>query len=233
MDCREARHRLMTSRPESADEDTALQEHLSECDSCAREAHAYGLLNRLYQTAAEDSGKPEMPMADQRRIVQARAARLSRSQSRKSRKVASGRAGLSHRPVYAAGLVTVAAMLVLFLLVPFGYYRTIGYDLAVEGVNKDLALDDERMCDLFMAVGLVEATIDVVGCDTTCNLLVYDLKSTEEVRLVVSMLDNLSARNLTTNVTPVVARASGSLIQRANEGIIGTPSGPVRHEDIL
>jgi hypothetical protein len=214
-------------------EDQRLLDHLAHCPDCAREARAVGTLGQMLQAASADDTGEMAPLPAQRDAVEARVAELDGSRKRKKQRLAARKYGLWRRPAYTAGLAAVAVALVMVSLVPFGYYRTVGYDVALGGVNKDLALDDERMCDVLFDIGLIEAIIDVTDCDTTCNLLIYDLKSAEEVQLVVAVFDGLSSEEVTTNVTPVVTRTSGSLFERANEQVVTGQRREVRADDFL
>ena len=92
--------------------------------------------------------------------------------------------------------------------------------MAFGGVNKELVEDDHHLCDILFNLGLVEADVDVLGCDTTCNIQIIYLKSKEEVDLVVSALARLNSNNLSTDVIPVRVGQSGSIIERVSESIL-------------
>ena len=114
----------------------------------------------------------------------------------------------------------VATLIAALTLIPFQYDQTIGYEVAFAGVERELVEEDERVCDMLFALGLIEAAVDYLGCDTTCKLTVFDLKSKQEVQLVVAAFAHINPMDLNTNVIPVRATVSGSLLDRANERIL-------------
>jgi hypothetical protein len=222
MHCREAKRRLNHSRPESRPwgEDKELLAHLEQCSDCAECARAAGLLERVYDSARENDTLAVTPLAEQRKLVEAR---LAAARSAGANRPLAGKlfdAVRSHRVLSASATVVVAALLVV-TLIPFRYDRTVGYELAVEGVHQNLVDEDNNvLCEMLYTLGLIEADVDVQGCDTTCALTVYHLKSRSEAQLVIAALTRINPAILTTDVKPVRATTSGSLLERANEELI-------------
>jgi hypothetical protein len=127
---------------------------------------------------------------------------------------------IARRPVPAFGTFMVVTVLVLLTLVPYKFTRTIGYEISFDGVNKELADDVGRICDMLFALGLENADVDVLGCDTTCSLLIVDLKSEDEVELVIAAFYQVDHDNLSTNVIPVRTSKTGTLLDKANETLL-------------
>ena len=98
---------------------------------------------------------------------------------------------------------------------------TIGYDIAVAGDDKELAENDEVICDMLFSLGLIEAAVDVLECDTTCNLMILDLKTQAEAQLVVKELARVNEVDLMTDIIPVKTSTEGSLLLRLNEKLLG------------
>lgn len=188
--------------------DGELQDHLRHCPECAQEAGAIETLRQLLNSAREDITSDIKPLAEQKELV--------------SRRVDTGRTGSGHarlRPVVGLGFAAILTVITFFTLIPFNYTRTVGYEIAFDGVDKELAEDVEGICDILFSLGLDQADVDVLGCDTTCSLLIVDLKSPEEVEKVIAAFTDIDPTSLATNVIPVQTRASGTLLDQASETI--------------
>lgn len=222
MHCSEARHRLTGSRRSAAElaQDSQLLEHLKLCPNCAREALAAETLRQMLIAGRADDSVGTVPMADQRKLVEARMAQVSGEKSRRHATTLVHGNSLSRHPLLSAGAIVTVIIVVLLGLVPFGYHRTVGYEIAFAGVSPELVEDDDRICDVFYALGLAEAAVDVIDCDTTCNILVFDLKSKQEAQLVVTVLERMNRTDLNADVIPIRTRSSGSLLQQANQKLL-------------
>ena len=199
--------------------DTALMEHINRCPDCARYANVSDKLNGLMTAGREDDAADTTPIEMQRQQVEARAA--SYKTPTRTRTVAwrwLPDLSIAHRPVLRAGIATIVLLITAVSIVPFTVHRTVGYDLNFDGVDHQLVVDDERICELLTDLGLLEAGVDRCGCDTTaCCLSILDLKSEQEVILVAGAIGRLHDETLTTKITPIRAKASRSLLQRAGD----------------
>lgn len=219
MHCHEARDRIARAQGSQVGqvEDPSLRDHLRVCRDCAAHAAATGLLDRLLDAAGENDLDNQAPIDVQRQQVETRAQQspAGRQPGLLSRL---WQAGLKLRPRPAFYLSTAAATIILVALavVPFSFYRTVGYDLNLDGVSLELAQNDEHICDLLHRLGLFEAGVDVIDCDTTCSLSILDLKSEQEAILVVGAIARLNDADLTTSITPIRAKTSRSLLEHAN-----------------
>jgi hypothetical protein len=208
MHCREAQSRLnaMLAGETVDSTDAALNQHLAVCSACARQWRAARQMRSMLDQAATEDDAPVKPLSLQRKLVEQRQA-VSGALSRWWRR--------RHQPGLTAGLVGLAAAVLLAAVVPFADYHTVGYDVELDGVSEYLAGDHEQLCDLLFTLDLPDAAVDVSGCDSTCHVLVWDLKSPDEVRLLVRTVSYLSEHRVTSNVTPVVTRTSRTLLDRA------------------
>jgi len=216
MRCREAQSRISGSRRADAalPTDHELLEHLQICPTCAAEARAAGALEKLLDAAAASDCLDLLPLEQVRRRVERRV----------DRPVPAGRVSkqaVNHpwwlrQPV--VGMSMLAAVLALAAsLVPVEYYQTIGYDIRFGGVRPELVEEEDRICNMLSSLGLDEASVDVLGCDSTCALRILDLKSDEEVNLVSTALRSVNRTHLTVKVTPVRRASSGTLLDRAQD----------------
>lgn len=216
MRCDEVRNRIDRGVDPASDEE--LREHLTVCAKCARIAETSGLLGRFLSTAAEDdtTAVPSLQFT-RTQVTERLAASVKRSPIVKHIWLK------SHRPALISAAVVTVAFMVLSL-VPFKSYQTIGYDLKLAGVDRDLATDDEKVCGILHGLGLHEAAVDVGGCDTTCELSILDLKSEREAFLVVGAIATLNDFDLTSDIKPIRAQRSASIWQQARRILEGGES---------
>ncbi|RKX25126.1 MAG: hypothetical protein DRP45_06660 [Candidatus Zixiibacteriota bacterium] len=222
MRCREAQLRLAESRrtESAAPADNELLAHLSECPDCARLAEAAGMLNQMFEAAAVNDTLNVVPISERKHTVETEVA------LRKRKHVPAATIGLPRRRRMGVGIAVAIAVLAILSVIPFGYDRIVGYDVAFAGVDKNLATDDHMICDMLFALGLVEAAVDVKGCDSTCCLHIIDLKSSNEVHLVVTALNVMNPDDLSTEIIPLTVKSSRSLLHQAGEKIFGArPNG--------
>jgi hypothetical protein len=69
-------------------------------------------------------------------------------------------------------------------------------------------------------LGLFEADVAVLSCDTTCHVQVIALKSLEEAQMVVSAFDQVKCTGCSSDIIPVRIDKSGSLLERAGRDIL-------------
>jgi len=217
MRCREARLRIDRRSPgdQAVPPDQELTAHLEICRSCAEYFRVVRLLERATQAAAADDGEPVVPIAAMRETVESEPRPLRRPR----------RFTLYGKPVLKPAIgFGVAAMLLLLALVPFRYSKVVGYDIRFGGVRPELVQEEERICDMLHSLGLFEAGVDVLGCDTTCSLRIIDLKTTDEVRRVTAAFEHVNKTGLTMLVTPLRGATSSTLLDRAQDRIFDRSS---------
>jgi hypothetical protein len=199
--------------------DATLVEHIEQCPTCAEYAVVSDKLSGLITAGREDDAVGATPIEMQRQQVEARAA--SSKRPTRTRTVAWSwlpDLSMTHRPVLRAGIATMVLLITAVSIIPFTFHRTVGYDLNFDGVDHQLVHDDELICELLTDLGLLEAGVDRCGCDATaCCLSILDLKSEQEVILVAGAIGRLHDETLTTKITPIRAKASLSLLQRASD----------------
>jgi hypothetical protein len=175
--------------------------------------------------ASENDAANVIPMLAQKNVVEARASQSARGMLWRRLFWFAMEHGERNRLQYGIGVGVAVALLTFVSLVPFRYDHTIGYDVAFAGVCREVGIDDERICDVLYGLGLEEADIDVSECDSTCDLTVVDLKSEQEVGMVVAAFNGLCTDDPVADVIPVVTSTSGSLLRQANERIFtGRPA---------
>ena len=209
--CREAKRRLTGSIRDISKltADRELMEHIRFCPSCNREKELFGILQKLLETGSMDDLSNILPMQEQRFEVEKKIANRSGE-----RKATGKKRRLVFKPIYGLGIL---AVLIFFILIPFTYYEVIGYEVALGGIDPELAESDEIVCDMLYELGLGDAAVDLHGCDMTCSLVIFDLKSRQEAEIVVAAFSALNVEKMTADVRPVRTPVSGTLFNRANE----------------
>jgi len=212
MRCQEARKRIDAREgyPAGMSDDPDLGNHLQTCDACRRYAALSGAMQKVYAFARVDDTAETKSIDGQRREVEGRLRTPDRFVRR-------ARRSFFRKPAFGLSVSVAVAALLVLALVPFSYYQTVGYDLNLRGVSRHLAHDDEQICELLVGLGLVDAGVDVKGCDTTCSLAILDLKTETEAHLVAGAIARLNETDLTTSIVPIRARSTRSLLEQAND----------------
>jgi hypothetical protein len=211
MNCTEARNRIdTTTEGHALTDDTQLHEHLKSCADCRAYIEASGVFEQALQTAAIDDTVPGLTLDEQRRQVEYRL---------KTHRTAvhSSQHHLLSRPAWRLTVSAATIALAAIMFVPFTRYTTVGYDVSVDGTCMDVALNHDGMCELLGRLGLVDAGVDLIGCDTTCSVAILDLKTEHEARMVVGAMNRLCKKNLISNIVPIRTKSSRTLLERAND----------------
>jgi hypothetical protein len=120
--------------------------------------------------------------------------------------------------------VVIAAL----ALIPFNLRQQVGYEIAIAGVGKDVALNYDKANSLLDALGMGEdeATVllDSLGvsqiqfsvgeCSETCRLTISDLKTERDVRLMVKAIIDLGCCQID-KIAPIFRSESTSLLSLA------------------
>ena len=220
MRCSEARQRLIKFRG-SAPDDTdgrELLKHLRDCPACAAFARAEQALARDFSAAKETDIADDIPLSTLKTRVESRV-RLGGGKQAKERSIMGVLIGpFKKRPRLGLSLGVVAIVLALATLIPFTLEQTVGYEVALAGVDKDLAMDSYRVQELLAALGVGEATFDIGDCEATCKVKISDLKTEDDVKLVVAAFDEMGECVLE-EIREISGDGSGSLLDHAKNVI--------------
>jgi len=183
MRCREARQKIDESKGPIGDKE--LLEHLRSCPECAGLARAKTVLDRDLTAASEDDIVDGISFAAMKARVESRLELASPDKDKETRIMTRMVRSFNKRPRLGISLALVVVLLAAVALIPFKLSQTIGYEVAIAGVNKDLALDQYRVQELLNALGVDHAEYKVDGCEQTCHLTISDLKDQNEVQLII------------------------------------------------
>lgn len=183
MRCREALKRLNQIPLSQQLSDPDLVAHLRGCSDCAQKAQASQLIAQdLFQTAAG---------ADQN--ITPLAFLKTKLESQKTRQKESNYMSqlIRNMPAHKRLGVSLTAVFVILLalsVIPFSFNKTVGYEVAFAGVNKDLAMDQEKINIFLEKLGIENAEVEVSDCTETCKLTITDLKSPADAQIIKAAL---------------------------------------------
>jgi hypothetical protein len=222
MRCSEAKRRLNEYWQQELEkvDDLELHRHLRKCSACARHAAAVRSLRRDFAAARGHDLGGGLPLSILKTRVEAHAASPATFTTSEEKSIMSTMIrGLKKRSRLSATVAVAAVVLAFLTLVPFSFEQTVGYEVAVAGVDKDLALDNNRVQALLATLGMEEAEFDVTDCEATCNLVVRKLGSQEDADLVVAAFKSGEECLVDCEISMVRAEGSVSLFSQAKKVI--------------
>jgi hypothetical protein len=239
MRCDETRRKLneLSSAGSDPAVDRELQDHLRECPACAREAQAAEVLRKDFADARVDDNVDQMPWAVFQSRVETQATLAGRTRQKEKRFMTALTDQIKRRPRIGMGVALIAATLLVATLVPFTYDRTIGYEVAFAGVNRDLAMDNDKINDMLAKLGVADALVDVSDCEATCLVTIRELDSPAEAKLVVTAFEGIDDVEVVEELKPIHVHESGNLvfIARAKiaEGHLEALTDEVAHQIVI
>jgi hypothetical protein len=120
---------------------------------------------------------------------------------------------------WGIGLSAAVAVLALVTLIPFSYERTVGYEVAFAGVDPALAMNEGRLRIMLEKLGVADATVELGECETTCELIISDLKEMKECKILTYALQEMGNVEVIYQGLPVRENARGGLIELAEDNV--------------
>lgn len=173
-----------------------IEQHLVSCPVCADDKKWVNILNKLFEESNGKYGMLPIPQEVMKTRVELQ---MRHSRPRKNF------LNIVREPVWIS-LLTFAVIIIgvmTFFQVQKTANGAMAYEVALNGVTPDMVEDNDIICDMLYDVGLTEAAVEVVGCDTTCALVIYDLKTKKEAEMVVNIFNAIEKSDITTDVKPV------------------------------
>ena len=222
MRCREARSRLNhLAKDGRSQADPELLAHLKECPACARQAQAAGELQQAFSALETEDVSDAIAWSEQVRRVEAQ---VTLDAHRKENPMSALKEQFRLRPRLGYSLVAVLALVLAVTLIPFKFDQTVGFEVAVAGVNKDVAFDTYRIQELLNRLGVTGATVNVTGCEETCNLKIASLKSPEDAEMVKVAFEELSENagvvQVTIELNSIDEQVSGSALKHVTTTLV-------------
>jgi hypothetical protein len=192
MRCHEARQKIIEIVRNGAGMETVpeFKAHLADCPECAAYWQAEITLERDMEQAGVDDGTDKISFAELKTRVETAADSRGLSIFREITIMKHLKDTLLTRPKLSFSIVGVI-LLVLMTLVPFKFEDTIGYEMAIAGVDKNLALDESRLTELFTALGLSDAVWEVGNCEQTCVLKISELDNEADIKVIRAAFDKM------------------------------------------
>jgi hypothetical protein len=186
MRCRQARLRL-TLFAETGQEiagDKQLLEDLEQCSAFAREAQAAGELCQAFAEASHHDEVDQIGWPEQVCRVEALATGTKQNQPKEKPFMSTIKQQMKLRPRLSLGLAAAVIVLIGATVIPLKFDQTVGFEVAVAGVDRNLALDQDRLNEMMERLGVGDVHVDIKGCEATCNLVVSDLSSEDDAQMV-------------------------------------------------
>jgi len=171
-----------------------LQSHIDSCTNCASEFEQDSLLTNIIQSGSE---------VDETYIIQQEIMRSKVENQLRYQNSKPTIKNFLYNPI-------IVSMLSIVLII-FGYLNftnnpdndPVAYEVSLDGMNLAIAEDDNLLCDIFNTYGLPEVSVDIIGCNITCELVIFDLKTEQEAEKVIEILHTIDKNLTNTNITKV------------------------------
>ena len=228
--CHQARTRLEAARWQFAEigRDSELAQHLESCVECASLVRAEQSLDRSLRQVQKTEPQTSLPVS----IVRARVESGEKSKPRTSivNRFVESLIPNSRPRIAVAVIVSVFAIVAL---IPLDFSQKVGYQIAIDGVGREIALENPKITSLLGALGMEQETatslLDSLGmnqihftvgeCTETCRLTIFDLRTERDVRLMVKAIIDLGCCRID-NVAPVFRNESMSLLGLATRKLL-------------
>lgn len=208
MRCREVRRRLNNA----GDLDPEILEHLKGCRDCAREYEASRALDSMFEAARGEETLTPTPFSRLKSGLE----QLSPSIKENSI-MAKMKNEITRHPKFSFGIGAAISLFAFVLLVPVSYEKTVGYELAISGINAEDSTDREVASDVVKAMGYGEAAFSFEVAGNLVNLYIKNLPSEKAAKEISSAISSLMRSVPDIVITPIIARASGSIYAQVKD----------------
>lgn len=220
--CHQARNRLNEHNwlHSKYGNDQELLEHLRKCSECLS-------LVQAEEALRNDVGVLRGTVPDSKLTI---SAVREKAETTRSHSVAPGRLA---RRRYKLALGVVAVLVAFLAFVPFNFKEKVGYEIAIAGVQKSVAMDNKKIMSLLDALGMekdkASSLLDSLGkeeirlsvgeCSETCHLTISDIKTERDVRLVVKAIIDLGCCQID-DIIPIFRNQPTSLLRLAAKRLL-------------
>ncbi len=215
MRCWKARRKLTESLETGSEivNDAALIDHLEHCPACAARYEAWRSVRHDLKAAAQSDLTETLPLAALKGRVEAMAAGADVRRPKERSVMAALFEGLRTRPRYGLGLAALVAVVALSILIPLRYDRNaVGYEVALAGVDKDLAMDTAKVNEFLVQLGVKGAGVTVSDCEETCKLKITKLKTQDDAKLVMAAFGDVAKVSISASAYEVASSDSGRTV---------------------
>lgn len=206
MRCQKARQKL------GSPADPELMEHLKNCASCASLLDADLLIRDGIKEMRQDSFDEATPIS----LLEARMA--AREPQKESKIMAAFRNAVSDHPRATFGILIGALTLIFFVLVPFPYQRTVGYNVQFSGVNA--AVQPGDVSKVIEQLDLSPFSLKVMGTPAGNDYILAELPSLPAAKEAAAAFAALTGTSVAPVIIPITETVSGSLYAQARNRLI-------------
>ena len=198
MRCREAQKKLTESHGiiSNHPDHNELRSHVDNCLACTAFARAERILHNEIKAARANDTDGGLSLNETRHSVE----KCLKHPAAPKPKGISIMKKISHtikiRPRLSYSLAVAVAVFLIITLGPFNFGNKGGYEVAIAGINKNLAVDEARMDKLLQTFGMDGASYTVEGCSSTCKIKIYDLKTKDDVKTIIRVFDEMGNSKL-------------------------------------
>ena len=196
MSCKHTKHLLaeMNARELTAVEKDELTRHISSCSLCFEESKHETILTSILKESTDDDNSYIIPQE----LMRVRVEQKLQNNNKPNAVV-----GIFTRRLLVP-LVSAACLVLFFFLFQKNNISDLyEYTVALDGIDVEIVTGDKDLCDMLFTIGLPDASIDVIGCDTTCKLVIFDLKSEAEAEKVIHVLNSINKDNFKTKINKI------------------------------
>jgi hypothetical protein len=231
MQCHEAKNKLNRFGwcLDKCQHDSELLEHVNNCPECFSLIQAErALQNDISVLQKAEVPLPELTMAEVRERTKKQTYPSIKNKFNFRLFPLLSRNVLLPHPRLSAITGVVIITLGIMSFVPFTFKEKVGYEIAIAGVDKQVAMDNQKINSLLNALGMEknkasslldslqisEIRLTVGDCRETCQLRISDVKTEKEVILLQKAILDLGCCQID-NVIPIFKNESMSLLRHA------------------
>lgn len=229
MKCRQVEYRLdeLDWKIELIRQDSELSDHLEKCPACRSLLEAQTLLDADLARVREVSAAQSINLHEVRADIEAKSRRASYEDQQES--VLARLAGVIFGNIRrTVGFATLAVIVAFLAFVPLTFEEKVGYQIAIDGIEKDVAVSNQQITGLLGALGMGrdealrlidslgvdQVTFSIGECSETCKLTISDLRTERDVRLMVQAIIDLGCCRIN-GIIPVFRNESTSILEYA------------------
>ena len=220
MRCQQVRQKLTEYRGDNRLYPPEIREHLETCDKCAEFAQGEQFLCQTLDCAGVDDTREVQPWAELRQNVERQAFNNTPRSAQERNIMSLVVKKIRRRPRLGITIAIAAVVLAFVMLFPFNFTETIGYEVAIAGVDKNLAVDNEKVELLFDKLGVENASFGVDGCENTCNIIITDLKSEGDAQKVKMAFEKMG-NCVVEEIKPIAGQEKNTIFAQAKVEFFG------------
>jgi hypothetical protein len=220
MRCHQVQRRIIRSEgpPDECLRDDKVCRHIENCRKCRLFLQAESMLRHDLRSAASDDMAKTVSFADLKANVEKLAAKPDNYNNRENILMKILTYPILTKPRLGITLAVISVIIAFVTLVPFHFSRTVGYEVAVATADDDVIIDENKVDDLLKTLGIENASYSLGDCDPKCKVIISDLKSKEDVDILITALDEIGQCKVV-YIKPVIDEDNITIMDEAKHRI--------------